>query len=164
MCESDTLVLVTDLDEIVNEETLRRLKQTGLSEPHSLNLNLYYYNLNWKVCDWNQCYITPFNVLDNVFKGDMQTMRFKSVGQMKIIPNAGWHLSYFMPAEKIAYKLKSFSHTEYSGDSYTNLEHIKHCISTGKNLFDDKQFVQSTNRDPMPKNVTVLSEIYQGVK
>ncbi len=58
------------------------------------------------------------------------------VGEMLLIDNAGWHCSYCMSWEGIQSKLHAFAHREYAGAPYTNEEHIKFHMTTGRDLFD----------------------------
>ena len=80
------------------------------------------------------------------------------------IPNAGWHLSYFMSPEEIAEKIKAFSHTEFNEPQYTDLTSIKNAIMNGKDLFRrscSEDCVRTTKNDKLPKNVNVLPKQYQ---
>ena len=42
-----------------------------------------------------------------------------------IIPNGGWHLSYFGDSTFIQNKMLNFAHQEYSGDIYRSIDNIK---------------------------------------
>jgi hypothetical protein len=41
-----------------------------------------------------------------------------------------------MDPELIVTKLKSYSHQEYNTDEYKDLDHIKNCINSGKDIFN----------------------------
>jgi hypothetical protein len=51
------------------------------------------------------------------------------------VDDAGWHLSFFMSAGRIAEKLRSFSHTEYAGGPWTDLRRIERAVDGGEDLF-----------------------------
>ena len=51
----DDLIILSDLDEIVDKNTLKKIKEEGLEDPIScLEQDMYYYNLNNKLRD--KCY------------------------------------------------------------------------------------------------------------
>ena len=53
----------------------------------------------------------------------------------KCVSKGGWHFSYLMSKENIRYKIKSFSHTEFDKEIYTNLKNIEDKIINKKDLF-----------------------------
>ena len=50
--------------------------------------------------------------------------------------NGGWHFNYLSEPEEISKKLKTFAHTEYDKDKFTNLDTIKENINSMKDLFN----------------------------
>ena len=44
---------------------------------------------------------------------------------LEIFNNGGWHFNNIMSPEKISLKLKTFAHTEFSSDVFSNVEIIK---------------------------------------
>ena len=51
------------------------------------------------------------------------------------VNNGGWHFSYLMSKERIRYKIKSFSHTEYAKEEFMSLKKIEDKIRNDKDLF-----------------------------
>jgi len=47
------------------------------------------------------------------------------------IHDAGWHFSYLGDVEFARTKMKAFSHTEYSDDSFTDVPRLERCIAGG---------------------------------
>jgi hypothetical protein len=127
--QDDDVVIISDADEIPRAEVVANYRPSdgivGLVMPN------HYYRLN-----------TPGG--GTVNRARICTVRHvKEMGchdircyePDKYIDDAGWHFSYLGDADHIAHKLKSFSHTEYSGDEFTNREHLDHCIAHGIDPF-----------------------------
>jgi hypothetical protein len=155
ICQRNDIVLTSDLDEIVSLEVLKCIKANGLPHPCNLQMDFYYYNCKWILGQWYLAGIAEYHQIDS-----LQAFRQP---YPNIIANAGWHLSYFMNEEDMAKKLQMFSHTEYSGSEYTNRRHIRHCISTGIDLFNRSDVaihrVNETHR--LPRNIHILPAMYQ---
>jgi beta-1,4-mannosyl-glycoprotein beta-1,4-N-acetylglucosaminyltransferase len=85
----DDLVLLTDLDEIVRADRVDAAREATAASPVVLMMTQYWYSLEWRQEDpWLH---SPFPVL----------------------PNTGWHLSWFGDEARFDYKLASFSHSEF---------------------------------------------------
>ena len=54
---------------------------------------------------------------------------------IQLIDNGGWHFNYLSEPEKISKKLKTFAHTEYNKDAFTNIDVIKNNIHEMRDLF-----------------------------
>ena len=55
---------------------------------------------------------------------------------IQIYENAGWHFNNILSPEDISKKLKTFAHTEYNRDEFTNIDAIKNNIHEMRDLFD----------------------------
>ena len=55
---------------------------------------------------------------------------------IQLIENGGWHFNYLSEPEKISQKLKTFAHTEYDKDKFTNIGAIKNNINEMRDLFN----------------------------
>jgi len=55
---------------------------------------------------------------------------------IQLFDNGGWHFNYLLEPEKISKKLKTFAHTEYNRDEFTNIDVIKNNIHEMRDLFD----------------------------
>lgn len=153
-----SLILSSDLDEIVSDEVLSFCKTQDLSYGRSLEMDFYYYNCNWKFINpWSLAKIITYSSLISKYDCSLQKLRG---ADLKKIKNAGWHLSYFLTYDQIALKLRSFSHSEYSGDKYTSLPNIKLAVTTGKDLFG-RNFILERSRNKLPKNISLLLKMYQ---
>ncbi len=128
------IILLCDLDEIPRPENIVLFKQPTHYQQIlgvvGLEMDFYYYNLQWmKTLKWYYAYMTRLQYVSDI---NQQRRGHKN----QILGKAGWHLSYFCSVEQIAEKLRNFSHSEYSGQEYTNFEHIRKAISEGKDLFN----------------------------
>lgn len=71
---------------------------------------------------------------------------------ISVIHDGGWHLSYMGGIESIINKMKSYAHTEYSGDDYTKPEIIKKAMETGTDpiKYGEKYELFSLNDPKIP--------------
>jgi len=153
--ESDT-ILISDVDEIPNPEILFR-KYSHLC---ALYEDAYYYNLT---CLIKKCWLFPRIMNWGTYKqlGSPQVCRMSKVNE--IIDDGGWHLSYFGDTEFIRTKLLSFSHTEYSGEEYTNTKHIEESIKNYKDINSGRHFniVLINENDWLPPNHELIVQLFQ---
>ena len=61
--------------------------------------------------------------------------RFDKEKSIQLIENGGWHFNYLLEPEKISKKLKTFAHTQYDKDEFTNISVIKKNIREMRDLF-----------------------------
>eukprot|EP00668_Euglena_longa_P001333 GGOE01001579.1.p1 GENE.GGOE01001579.1~~GGOE01001579.1.p1 ORF type:complete len:620 (-),score=131.55 GGOE01001579.1:366-2159(-) len=131
--QANDLVMVTDADEIISLDVMRRLRDCNHLTPIAMELTFFYYSVRlhrleegWQVPAYTR----------------WQAMRVTGLGLRRtslastLIRSAGWHFSYFGGPAVIHQKLLSFSHTEYSRPPYTDLDHIEQCVRTGADLFN----------------------------
>lgn len=131
------IVLCCDVDEIPNSHILINLRgwYEHLTVPCHLEMNFYYYNFDWKVP--SKWYL-QFVINDKGFVSNLNinhTRQHGSNNRPVVIPNAGWHFSYFSSWEDIRRKVESFSHTEYDFEQFKSKDNIEECIAKGLDLF-----------------------------
>ena len=142
LCAADIL-MITDLDEIPDPNTVRRIKYDGGEGIPSLmtgvginilHMDLYYYNLNVKFtekCDWPKILTYKFyketNKSCNAIRGITNCPR---------IAEGGWHLSYFGDYEFMKNKTENFSHQEYNDGKFTDISKIEERVKRGVDLYD----------------------------
>lgn len=139
----EDIIFTSDLDEIANPNILLQVKNNTLNfDKNGLNrlaLDMYYYNLNTLIgrdC-WHGIKLLTFAAYKNM-KLSFQDMRVHEHSHnVQIIPNGGWHLSYFGDIDFIKNKLKNFSHQEYNNAKYVNDEFIKENIKNKKHLLNE---------------------------
>lgn len=119
------LIVSSDVDEIPDPEVLVGLE---IDDVTAMRQDFFYYNANWKKPQaWTMGTLIPGSKADV----DFQQVRGHHDKQIQ----CGWHLSYADSVEGIQRKLKSFSHTEFSGPKFTAEENVRECLTTGRDLF-----------------------------
>jgi beta-1,4-mannosyl-glycoprotein beta-1,4-N-acetylglucosaminyltransferase len=160
---AEDCIFTSDLDEICDPEIMKQLRQGSLQfDSNTLNrceLEMYYYNLNCRVVDgWYGLKLITFGAYKRmgITFQDMRTWEWTH--PVPIIPQAGWHLSYFGNAAHIANKIRHFSHQEFNYDRYTNEETIAQIIEQGGDILFRSDF--KLKRVPIAEN-TYLPPQYQ---
>ena len=153
--DDSDIILISDLDEIPDTNTLLDIKKVGIEGINSLVQDLYYYNLTCKVDRWR--FSKAIDFLTYKSYGSPHNIRmttFQEIG--KDIEKGGWHFSYFGNPEFIINKIESFSHQSLNNDEFKDIERIKSRVENRENLYDDKKF-EFIN----PSENTYLPEGYQ---
>lgn len=95
----------------------------------------YEYYLNGYVMDrLPGTSMMQFSTLINVLNADPDNARWLR-GIPHIYQYGGWHFSYLGGVDKIIYKIKSFSHSEFDTERYTDAEKIEKLMEGGSNLY-----------------------------
>jgi beta-1,4-mannosyl-glycoprotein beta-1,4-N-acetylglucosaminyltransferase len=131
--EPDDIFTIADLDEIPDPKTLAKVKAREIQvTANSLEMDLYYYNLNTKFeAKWTFPKILSYGV----FIQNKQVCEAYRYMICPVIPNGGWHLSYFGDAYFIQNKLFSFAHQEFNTFEYTSLSNIEQRVNSSIDLF-----------------------------
>ena len=154
------IIIISDLDEIPDPKVLLKIKNNEINiEINSLELDLYYYNLNTKQeIQWYQSKILKYSEYKKLI--NCQEIRLPIY---PIIKNAGWHLSYFGDSSFIKNKLTYFAHQEFNNDNYTNIHKIEEKVKNKINLFDEIKFKNisvSENTNLPPEYDKYLKKYY----
>ena len=91
---NEDIIIISDLDEIPDRNVLKNIKNGSvlIDNIYSLNQDLYYYNLNSKVCcSWNAAKILNYKTYISL-NLSCQDLRHINCA---VIDKGGWHLSYF---------------------------------------------------------------------
>ena len=145
----DDLIILSDLDEIADKNTLRNIKKYFWKEmkPIScLEQDMYYYNLNNKLeTKWYQSKILNYKTykeyaynprkFDTILRPEYNPDG-RHIGHYPIIKNGGWHFSFFGDINFIKNKIKNFAHTELSHFGDETHENINEKIQNNKDIFD----------------------------
>ena len=128
------LLIISDLDEIPDPHILVDIRKGSITiDINSLEMDLYYYNLNTKLnLKWNHCKIISYKKYKEL-KLLCNEIRMLSC---PIIQNGGWHLSYFGDSTFIANKISNFSHQEYNSDHFTDLSKIEERVHNSRDVYD----------------------------
>jgi hypothetical protein len=105
----DDLVLLTDLDEIVRADRVDAAREATASSPVILMMTQYWYSLEWRQEDpWLHPKAFRYGqVPAGTTYHELRHTPFP------VLPNTGWHLSWFGDEARFDYKLASFSHSEF---------------------------------------------------
>jgi beta-1,4-mannosyl-glycoprotein beta-1,4-N-acetylglucosaminyltransferase len=163
--ENDDLILISDVDEIPDPNTLQRIRlgyirlfrEDEFANPSSfcvyiLEQDFYYYNLQTKFeAKWLLSKIIPYGfykrLLDN--GRSIQYMRGNS---NYLIQKGGWHLSYFGDISFIRNKLLNFAHAEFSTEQYATEDAIQKAIEKKLTLNDTNQVASHPDNTYVPPN------------
>lgn len=128
----DDIVLLSDVDEFPHPDVARHAQRFGVCEM----LMLCYSPAMKHPAPWRGTVICRFGDIPS-----FQSMR-DARWTAPVIPNAGWHLSWFGSAEDRDRKLRSFSHTELAGLD------VESCAADG--LHVDQVRLMPTSPDDLP--------------
>lgn len=122
-------VFVSDADEIPHPGVIERAAH-GLG--FTLGQALYYYNLECQATEpWQKAKLLRFSELKRV--GSVEAARMTN--QWPVLPNAGWHFSYFGDEAFIREKVAAFSHQELNTNQWMNSKNIQKALAEGIDLF-----------------------------
>ena len=139
-------IFFSDPDEILNPKVLINFnleKKYGifLQECFNFKFNLYNpYETPWegtrvskkknlKSIDYMRQKIKMKNLKYSFLRIDKEK-------NIQIFKNAGWHFNNILSAKEISLKLKTFAHTEFSGEEYSSEKEIKKKIEANIDLFN----------------------------
>jgi len=163
--EKDDIIILSDLDEIPDSDTLQKIKIKGLptTDIYSLNQDMYYYNLECKL-ERRWCWPKVFTY-DTLLKSNKKFSEIRITSPYPIIKDkGGWHLSYFGDVEYIVNKIKSFSHQEFNNDKYLNKQQIEKLIKENKDILLGGSGIVRFRHIPidqnkyLPKNYLIINE------
>tara|TARA_B100001248_G_scaffold179558_1_gene136560 strand:- start:250 stop:1059 length:810 start_codon:yes stop_codon:yes gene_type:complete len=144
--DEDDLIFFSDPDEIPNPNLLSNFvltKKYGifLQKIYNYKFNLFNsYETPWegtKVCKKKN--LKSIDFMREKIKTKNLKYKFYRLDKEKsieIFDNGGWHFNNLMQPELISKKLKTFAHTEFSGDQFSSIEIIKKKIEEKVDLFN----------------------------
>lgn len=151
---AEDILLISDVDEIPNPKAVEWLRhESVLRGVWAFRMDFYYYDTDHlKAQKWfharaiaASCPTPPSIIRRGAIDGG-------------VIPvHGGWHLSYFMTADQIADKIRSFSHQEYNRIEFTDPGAIRARIRNNKDLFDrpDEHFIHVDHAE-LPVHIGML--------
>jgi len=172
IAKDNDLILFSDPDEIPNP---KKIKTLILKKKYVIFLqNLYYYKINlqdinlgnnWegtRGCLKKNLYSINY-MRQKVLKKNLKYKfwRIDKEKNIQIINDGGWHFSYLLTPCEIQRKIKSFAHTEYNKNKYTNLKIIKNKIKKKLDLFNRNIFFKKKKLDEtFPEYILKNKKIY----
>tara|TARA_Y100000590_G_scaffold462925_1_gene628314 strand:+ start:1612 stop:2421 length:810 start_codon:yes stop_codon:yes gene_type:complete len=168
----DDYIIYSDSDEIPNPALL---KEINLKKKYGIFLqDFYVYNF-----DTFNHYETPWDGSKICKKRNLKSITYlrkkiKSSNLKKslwkiFIPKSiqlynqgGWHFNNFYSPEKISLKLKTFQHTEFADEKFSNVEVIKDKIQKLIDLFErGHRYKKIKNNKKIPQKILNL---YNNIK
>lgn len=136
-------ILIADADEIPNPETVLWCIESNVILAR-LDVDQYFWNLNWKVPDHmnsgGRPIMVPGPALMNRLKIHHPAMPHDVRGQINqnytTVNNGGWHFSFLGTPDKIRDKIEAFSHTEYDSEEYKDAQAMQNRVLLGIDPFD----------------------------
>ena len=152
--KENDLILISDIDEIMNAESV--LKADKIGGIFTMKMPMFYYYMNLYVEDWNYPKAITYKYLE-----DPNLLRSRDPSRTAVIENSGWHFSYLGTPDQISYKIKTFAHDEYDKKDFTDVDKIIESIYNKEDIFkrSTKKFVVKS-LDDLPKYVLNNIEKY----
>lgn len=127
---NDDIIILSDLDEFPNIESIEYYKNNKLDQPFVLCQDMYYYYMNMKApYNWNGTIMVRGNYYIN--GGKPQGLRDKRCS-LNILPvHGGWHFSYMGGSNAVKQKIDSIydgKEFEKNKDDFSIEEHIEKCF------------------------------------
>ena len=144
--DDEDLIFFSDPDEIPNPNvlanfTLKKKYGIFLQKFYNYKFNLFNsYETPWegtKVCKKKD--LKSINLMREKIKKKNLRYKFFRIDKEKnieIFESGGWHFNNLMQPDLISKKLKTFAHSEYSGDEFSSIEVIKKKIEARVDLFN----------------------------
>ena len=144
--KENDLILFSDSDEIPNP---KKLKNLNLKKKYGIFLQNFYvgkfniynsYESPWegtRVCKKKNL-VSFTHLRKNILKKNIKKSfwKFYIEKDIEIIKNGGWHFNNFYDLKTISEKIKTFPHTEYNKDKFTNVDNIKKRLNNLEDIFD----------------------------
>ena len=170
--KEEDYIFFSDPDEIPNPITLNNFelkKKYGIFFQNCFNFKFNLFNpyetpwegtrvcksKNLKSIDFMRQKVKSKNLSYNFF-------RFDKEKDIQIINDGGWHFNNIMDPEEISLKLKTFAHSEFSSDKFSNPDLIKKKIDNKNDLFERNHVYEQVLLDKtFPNYLTNNKEKYK---
>ena len=136
--DTKALYICGDADEIPDKVQVGLLRDETLydsvfSKRVHFEMLHFNYNFNWLAKgSWVSTFV--LNTEAYLAIPDMVQARFDRIGY-QLIPNGGWHLSYFMSKADMVRKIESFAHRELDQAPLKTEEHVSRVIREGGDMY-----------------------------
>ena len=164
-CRDSDIVLVSDLDEIPNPDSILKYKNTPGVKVFKQKMFYYFVN-NINITNPYWVNSSTRMLTYKAFKENDSSAQKVKFLKGSLIENGGWHFSYLGGIEAIMLKIKSWAHQEYNHDGYANLEKIKSRIENGQDLFYEQngyQYVALELDNTFPTYILQNKEKYRSL-
>ncbi|MDR2816458.1 MAG: hypothetical protein LBB62_07130 [Proteiniphilum sp.] len=138
-CDTNDTILVSDVDEIPNPNTIKYYKENKIGL-YALIQDYYNYYLNYKRCVFRTWDLAKIARYEDIIKLNYTPQQLRDSKTDKVIKNGGWHFSHQGGIKKIKYKIEAFSHQEYNNEKYTGNEILEEKIHRGLDIYNRKDY------------------------
>ncbi len=170
----DDFIMFSDPDEIPNPNIL---KEFVLKKKYGIFMQKHFV-YNFKLIDQYQnpwagtriCKKKNLKSFDDlkhkILKKNLKKWwRPDKEKNIELIDNGGWHFNNFFSAKEISTKLKTFAHSEFDKEHFTNIEKIERLINEGKDVYGRGWvFEKNNNIHDLPeyviKNKKILNDFF----
>ena len=165
--------MYSDSDEIPNPKILENLfldKNYGIfmQKFFTYKINIFnQYESPWegtRIC--KKKYLKNFTHLRKKIKSknlDKSFLKFFIEKNIKLLYDGGWHFNNLYTPDIISKKLKTFQHTKFSGEKYSNIEIIKNKILNLEDLFERNHKYSKVNiDDSYPDYIRANLNLFEG--
>lgn len=130
--EPQDIMLINDVDEFVNHETLAMLVM-GVGEPTTMVMDHYQGSFRCKLNKpWPGTVVSPMPSLEENPPSKYRDQR----DRLPLCYNGGWHFSYFGGVKSIQQKFEAYSHVELNTDYNKDAERIQKAIDEGTPILE----------------------------
>lgn len=138
--DPDDLVLSCDVDEIPNPDAMDRIAEMTEQGPVRLGMRMLYYGLDWEhAAGWSHA--VAFRAQD--IPVSLSKLRL-SGGLRRVVPDAGWHVSYWGGRERRRAKVEAFAHAE------NRAPHVMARIDSGAETGPNGERLTRVDRSTLP--------------
>lgn len=134
--EDNDLVLIGDLDEIPDPNSIKAISKIGVTSPISLSMLFHYYYMNCQVLGYDRIWSGTIACPGDYFKNTTPQYLRDNRNHLPKLPASGWHFSYLGGVEKVKTKIQSFAHTEFNRPDITSEDNISKAIENGTDVFN----------------------------
>lgn len=131
-CKDNDVIIISDVDEIPFKEVIQNYNPTeGLK---ALEMVLFIGSRQTIAEDkWLHAKIMPYSWLK---QSNPENARYAKPPDIRVIENAGEHLSYFGGVDAIIEKIHNTAHRNIDTWQFVDRGHIQDCLDKGKDFFN----------------------------
>ena len=172
LAEQEDYIFFSDPDEIPRPEILINFelkKKYGIFMQKCFNYKFNLYNSHespWegtRVCKKKNLKSIDF-MRQKVKKKNLtySFFRFDKEKSIELFEEGGWHFNNIMKPEDISLKLKTFAHSEFSDEKFSNIEVIKNKINKKIDLFERGHKYEAVKLDSsFPSELLSNKDLYK---
>jgi len=175
-CNSDDMIMFSDLDEIPNTNTLRNFffvneLQQGVMIQCGMRLYYYYFNTE-SIPDrfWEGTKILRFgtfkesgHTFTELRRNNNRGFQTRACSIPKMILNdSGWHFSYIGGIDRVRTKMESFAHQELVNQNNTNPSNIQNNLDRLGSVWEGRNLqLTIVQDDELPEYIQENKETFE---